>query len=134
MGKVALDHYLDKNSTFMKEKLDRYLEKSGDSYDTFMENRTDDEWTENVQLYKKDNHAWIEYRTDQVDADGDKVFYIITAYNEKDAKVFKVWSDLQGLAKKNKCKYIQFVTSRNPKAWQRRFGMYPTQYKMEIKL
>ena len=134
MCRKQLDHYLDENSTFMKEKLDRYLEKSGDTYEGFMEHRSDPEWLENVQLYKKDEHAWIEYRTDQVNANGDRVFHVITAYNEKDAKVFKVWSDLQGLAKKNKCKYIQFNTSRNPKAWKRRFGMYPIQYKMEIKI
>jgi len=134
LSNKKLDHYLDKNSKFMKYKLDIYLKKSGDSYDEFMENRTDDDWVDNVRLYKKDNHAWIEYRVDQVDSNGDKIFHIITAYNEKDAKVFKVWSDLQDLAKENGCKKIQFVTTRNPKAWQRRFGMYPIQYKMEIKL
>lgn len=104
----------------MKEKMDRYCEKSLDTKEEFVEPN----YKSFVREFK--DETWCEYSIE-----GD-IFWIESAYSEKDT--IKRWAEIIQLAKDYGCKSIQFSTQRNPKLWERRFGFKPIQYRMEYTL
>ena len=103
----------------MKEKMDRYCEKSLDTKEEFVE--------PNYKSFVREyDDAWIEYSVI------DNIFWINTCYSEYDT--IKRWAEIIQLAKDYGCKSIQFITQRDPKLWERKFDFKPVAYKMEYKI
>ena len=104
----------------MKEKIDRYCEKSLDTKEEFLDF--------NPKSFVREfrDETWCEYSI------VDDIFWIESAYSEKDT--IERWAEIIQLAKDYGCKSIQFSTQRDPKLWERRFGFKPVAYKMEYKL
>lgn len=106
-------------TSLMKEKIDRYCEKSLDTKEEFLE--------PNYKSFVREHEGfWCEYSIE------DDIFWIETTYSEKDT--IKRWEEIIQLAKDYGCKKIQFITKRNAKIWERRFGFKPVQYKMEYNI
>ena len=104
----------------MIEKADRYCKKSLDTKEEFLNSN----YNTFVKEFK--NEAWCEYSIEK------DIFWIHTVYCENDT--IKRWSKIIQLAKDYGCKSIQFLTKRNAKLWQKKFGFKPIAYVMEYNL
>jgi len=100
----------------------KYLEKSKDDICDFMSKR-------NSKVLDVPGIGWIEYEI------VDDIFWIWTAYSKAEHKLTKiVWDKIIEKAKKFNCDRIQFITNRNPKAFERLFDVKQIQWKLELKL
>ena len=109
----------EQQSLYIKE----FLIKSHDTIFDFMDK------SRNSKTIDIPGVGWIEYEII------DDVFWIWTAYSKAEHSVTKIiWNKLIEKAKQNDCDRIQFVTSRNPKAFERLFNVKPVQYKLEFRL
>ena len=107
-----------------KEKIDTYLEKSGDSYDELMSDTR-------IIVDVRDSYEWVEY-----DISGDTFWIrsLLHTYENREESQ-EAWEELKDFARSKGCKKIQFTTSRNGSAWTRLFkDMKVIQYKLEINL
>ena len=103
--------------------IDNYLLKSKDKMIEFMDK------SKNSEVLDVPGVGWIEYEI------YGKCFWVWTAYSKSPHSLTKlVWNKIIKIAKKNNCEKIQFVTSRNPKAFQRLFNVKTIQWKLELNL
>ena len=109
----------------MNTNLERYLEKSKDTMEEFIDNPgifTD---------LKEPNLDWLDYEI------YDDIFWVRTIYmsNKNRKETIKVYEKIKDFAKSLGCNKIQFTTKRDGKSWERLFkGMKVIQWKIEVKI
>jgi len=110
--------------------LDTYLDKSKTTLETFLD-------YPHKEISEFTDLGWIEYNK------FDNVMFIHSAYSCKPHKeTVKIWNNLKDLARENDCDRIHFVTSRNPRAFEKLYNAKVIQkvtkkeikYKMEVVL
>ena len=116
---------MERNLTKIQaENIDTYLIKSGDTMEEFM-----DKNPKSVVVNIPHIKGWVEYYIK------DDIFWVHTAFsNVSHKKTKQAWEALKKVAIDKKCSKIQFVTLRNPKAWERLFNVKPVEWLMELDL
>ena len=97
----------------------RYMEKSGDTMLALS--------SEGSFMYEDEtDRAWAQYYI------SDDILFIQGAYCEKNIK--RHYNILKSIGRDHDCSRLQFITDRNPKAFERRFGAKTIMYKMEYEV
>ena len=105
-----------------KKFLDDYLKRSGDKLDDFLTGFEDP-----INVLEYEDMGWLEYIIK------DNVFFIPSAYSCKTHKeTKKIWNEIKKLALDNGCDRIHFMTSRNPKAFERLYNAKTISSKLEV--
>ena len=105
-----------------------YIQRAGEKITRFVE---DEYPTKTIDV----DGGWFEYSFEKDSEDGQKVFFIHTAYSNmehKDTK--KIWNKIKAYAKENGCKRIVFETVRDPKLFKRLFNAYVAISHMKVDL